>query len=178
MTQENHPLKELEYCPKCGNRSFEEQSPKSLICKECGFNLYLNSAASVVAILINDEGKLLFTVRKYPPSEGTLDLPGGFVDPGETAEEALRREVMEELQLNIQDFNYFGSFTNEYSYGGLTYATLDLAFICFPENYDQIIPGDDVADYVFIDLKDVDVEKIGLHSIRQIVRQLKINFHR
>src|SRR5512140_2698263 len=177
-TSEKHPLEELKYCPRCGNDSFRLQSSKSLICGECGFTLFLNAAASVVAILLDEQGKLLFTYRKYMPSQGFLDLPGGFVDPGETAEAALRREVKEELRLNILDYTYLGSFTNEYQYGGLTYSTLDLAFICLPGNFEDITPGDDVSGFTFIDLKEVDIEKIGLDSIKKIVMELKKNFHR
>lgn len=178
MPSDHHPTRVLKYCPQCGKNTFNPKSEKSLQCSECGFCFYLNAAAAVVAVIFNDEGKLLFTIRKHDPARGMLDLPGGFVDPGETAEQALTREVKEELNLTIVDFSYFGSFTNEYLFGGITYSTLDLAFICFVENFDNMIAADDVDGFAFTDLKKVDFEKISFDSIRQVVRELKRGFHR
>jgi NAD+ diphosphatase len=178
MPADHHPHRVLKYCPSCGNNTFKPHTEKSLKCETCGFCLFMNAAAAVVAILFNDEGKLLFTVRKHEPARGMLDLPGGFVDPGETAEQALSREVKEELNLTLDDVTYFGSFKNEYLYGGITYSTLDLAFICFAENFDNLLAADDVESFAFTDLKEVNFERISFESIKQIVEELKRGFHR
>jgi ADP-ribose pyrophosphatase YjhB (NUDIX family) len=68
--------------------------------------------------------------RKEAPKRGYLGLPGGFVGHGETLEEALGREIQEELNLAIKDFRYFGSFPNRYDYKRVTYFTIDALFIC------------------------------------------------
>ena len=58
----------------------------------------MNPSAANVAIIKNSEGEILVTLRKQEPAKGTLDLPGGFTEIGETSEEGVKREVMEEPQ--------------------------------------------------------------------------------
>ena len=95
-------------------------------------NVYLpiifNAAAAVAAIIFNDEGKLLFTRRAIQPYKGMLDLLGGFVDHMETAENALCRELNEELGITATELEYFCSSPNEYPFSGLSVFTLDLVF--------------------------------------------------
>ena len=69
----------------------------------------MNPSAANVAIIKNSEGEILVTLRKQEPAKGTLDLPGGFTEIGETSEEGVKREVMEETQLEITNLRYFGS---------------------------------------------------------------------
>ena len=56
-------------------------------------------------------------------------MPGGFIDPGETAEEALVREVREETGVEVFDLNYLASFPNDYAYGGIVSSVTDLFFV-------------------------------------------------
>ena len=53
-------------------------------------------ALSVDAVVFDDQGRLLLIQRKYPPFQGQYALPGGFVDYGETVEDAVQRELLEE----------------------------------------------------------------------------------
>ena len=56
---------------------------------------------------MNADGELLVVTRNRDPAKGTWDLPGGFLDPGETYEQGLRRELREELNLDIFALRYF-----------------------------------------------------------------------
>ena len=51
----------------------------------------MNPSAANVAIIKNSEGEILVTLRKQEPAKGTLDLPGGFTEIGETSEEGVKR---------------------------------------------------------------------------------------
>ena len=124
--------------------------------------------AAVAAVIRNEKNEILFTVRKHEPAIGMLDLPGGFVDMGETAEEAIRREILEELNLEISTLEYWGSFTNKYLYAEVEYQTLDLVFLCSVKTFETIKAADDVSGYVFKDPGCVKPEEIGLESIRSI----------
>jgi mutator protein MutT len=126
-------------------------------------------SASVAAIIRNQNNEVLFTVRKHDPAAGMLDLPGGFIDLGETAESAIVREIQEELNLNISMMKFIGTFPNKYLYGELEYQTLDLVFNCTVESFENLQVADDVSGYVFRDSGTVQRQEIGLDSIREIV---------
>ena len=55
----------------------------------------------VVASIIHQDGKILATQRGYGDFKGLWEFPGGKIEPGETPEEALRREIHEELNIDI-----------------------------------------------------------------------------
>lgn len=92
--------------------------------------LYFNIACAVGGLIVDQTGRLLLVRRAKGPSQGLLALPGGFVDPGETAEEALRREVREEVGLSVEIAAAIGSHQNAYSYKGITYPVLDFFYVC------------------------------------------------
>ena len=91
-----HPLSLFKFCPRCGSAQFAISDGRAKRCADCGFTYYQNASASTVAVIFNTRGELLTARRALEPARGTLDLPGGFVDPGETLEEGCRREVREE----------------------------------------------------------------------------------
>jgi ADP-ribose pyrophosphatase YjhB (NUDIX family) len=95
-----------------------------------------------------------------------LDLPGGFVEFDETVEDGLRREIREELNLEVTDFRYLASASNDYCYAGVPYKTTDLFFVCETQDLTEILPGDDVADYVLTDPRDVDPASLAFGSTR------------
>lgn len=66
--------------------------------------------------------------RSNNPGKGMLGLPGGFVDPGERAEEAAVRECLEETGLEAKRLSFVGSWPNEYIFKNVTYKTCDLYF--------------------------------------------------
>lgn len=80
----------FKYCPNCSSQNLTYVNNFKLHCSDCDFVLYHNIAAAV-AIIFTYEDKILFTERNVDPDKGKLDLPGGFIDPNETAEEAACR---------------------------------------------------------------------------------------
>lgn len=170
ITDPAFPAFLFRFCPVCGAETFLPPKGKSFVCNRCGFVLYFNSAAAVAAIIINQAGEVLFTVRESDPARGFLDLPGGFVDPGETAEEALLREIGEELNLRIESYRFLASFANKYLYKGVLYHTTDLVYVCKVTGLHEARPGDDVSGFVFRDPEEVGEEEIGLDSIKAALR--------
>jgi ADP-ribose pyrophosphatase YjhB (NUDIX family) len=160
----------ITHCPQCGSESLVWPSPKNFTCTACGFMLYLNIAAAV-AIIIECQGKILFGVRKHEPQRGMLDLPGGFVDQRETAEDALRREVKEELGIMVHDMCYLFSFPNKYLYRGIEYDTLDLVFLVQFDEFPQAVAADDLADLLWIERNAIDFDRIGFSSLRKAVQR-------
>ena len=164
------------YCPVCGSSSFVPNNEKSKHCERCGFVFYMNASAAVAAFIVNEAGELLVCRRAKNPAKGTLDLAGGFVDNDETAEEALKREICEELGAQIADARYLFSLPNKYEYSGLTVPTLDLFYECTLLSTENLTPSDDVEECFFIPLKEINVELFGLKSIKEgLARYLIMN---
>lgn len=159
------------YCPACGARRFQEYNFKSKQCDECGFVYYYNPSAAVAAFVLNEKGELLVCRRAKDPVKGTYDLPGGFVDYAETAEQAVVRELQEETSLILapDSVSYLFSFPNTYPYCGLDVYTLDLFFLCHIEGRSILQAADDVAECFFLPLNEIRPDDFGLDSIRQAV---------
>src|SRR5690606_8958188 len=115
-------------------------------CPACGFHYYHNVAAAVAAVIVHD-GCVLVTRRAREPAAGLLDLPGGFVDPGEAAEHALHRELAEELGWNARDCvpRYLGTRPNTYLYAGVRYATCDLFYRYDPPTRPHLVGNAEIA---------------------------------
>jgi ADP-ribose pyrophosphatase YjhB (NUDIX family) len=157
------------FCPVCGSGDFHQHNVKSKKCIACGFNLYVNPAAAVAVFIINTEGELLVSVRGKEPVKGTFDLPGGFVDEHETAEEAVYREIQEELGVEINQAKYLFSLPNEYLFSGWTTPTLDLFYLYEVVGEFKPVPADDVAACFFVPLNQLDPASFGLGSVRKAV---------
>lgn len=169
----NHPLKSFEYCPRCGSKHFNINGERSRHCSNCNLTYYANASASTAAIITNSKGEVLLATRAFDPAKGKLDLPGGFVDMNESAEEAIIREIKEELNLDVQNPQYLFSLPNEYHFSGITVHTLDLFFKVEIDDNAIITSADDVASAQFYDLNNVNIEDIGLDSIKKAIEKLK-----
>ena len=157
------------FCPGCGAKGIAVRADRSVLCKQCGFHYYFNAAAAVAGLIEDDIGRLLMTVRARDPAKGALDLPGGFVDFDETAEDALIREVKEELSLEVKKCFYFKSFPNTYLYDNITMRTVDLAFICAVESFGSQKLSEEIKDVRFLNPLEISLDRIGFDSIRNIV---------
>jgi len=161
-----HPLSQFKYCPKCGSGRFFENNFKSKKCEDCEFIYYFNSCGATVALIFNENNELLVATRAHNPAKGTLDMPGGFVDMFETAEEAVAREVKEETGLYINSLQYLFSLPNIYIYSGFEVHTIDMFYVCRVNNSDNLKADDDVAKLEFIKLSDIRPELFGLNSVK------------
>ena len=169
-----HPLEKFAYCPVCGSPRFEENNFKSKKCAACGFTYYANPCSATAAFIVNDHDEMLVVRRAKAPAKGTLDLPGGFVDMGETVEQGMRREIKEETGLDVHDIQYLFSSPNVYMYSGMGIHTLDMDFLVpvhgEPEALKAIVrAADDAAEALWIPISQVNPADFGLTSIRNAV---------
>ncbi len=161
----------FKFCPNCASQNIEFENHRRFECFDCGMVYYQNVAAAV-AVIIEKDGEILFTVRKREPKLGMLDLPGGFTDPDETSEETCARELKEELNLDIPafDFQYFKSQPNNYLYQGIPYKTEDLVFTArLPENVNFNLEESEISEIRWIRNSEINLEKIGFDSLRKAI---------
>ena len=166
-----HPLDKFRFCPSCGSPRFEVNDFKSKRCLACGFTYYANPCSATAAFIRNGRRELLVAVRGKEPARGTLDLPGGFVDMDETAEEGMMREIREETALVGAAPRYLFSIPNRYLYSGMVIHTLDMFFEVSVA--DDAVPhaDDDAAELRWMPLSSIDPADFGLQSISEGVRR-------
>lgn len=159
-------MKILKYCPSCGKETLHWDGEKKWSCPECNFTLY-NNVAGAVAVVIRYQDEIYLTRRNRDPKKGKLDLAGGFVDPKESAEETCKRELFEELQLDvdISNLKYLTSLPNVYQYKEIDYNTIDLFYeYHVPEKFEVNLELSEISEAVWIPLKELDLEDIAFDS--------------
>lgn len=97
----NPALAEARFCPKCGQPA-DVKFPRRIACSHCGYSAYFNPKPVAGAIPVDQQGRVILLRRGFDPGQGLWTFPGGFVDLGESVEEAARRETSEELQIAIE----------------------------------------------------------------------------
>jgi NAD+ diphosphatase len=170
--QSSEKIKPFNYCPACGSSDISFSDMKKLVCRDCSLTYYQNVAAAAAAILECDK-KIVLIKRAREPGKGRLDLPGGFVNPKESAEEALRREVKEELKIKIGKLKYLGSYPNVYKYEGVVYNTCDLFFY---SKIDALEPGFDrteIEELLLVDASEIPEDRIAFESVKMGLRIFK-----
>ena len=139
MTTINGFKNDFKLCPMCGSKRIENHGDRKWLCPDCGFDLY-NNVASAVGIIIYDKyNNVLFEERAKNPRKGFLAVPGGFVDFGESAEEAVVRECREEIGVPVEGAVFLCTAPNIYEYKNIEYKTCDIFFTAqLPSQFDSI----------------------------------------
>ena len=166
----------FKHCPNCTSTNTEFPNNVRFLCHDCGFT-YFHNIAAAVAVVFRYEDKVLFTVRNMEPDKGKLDLPGGFIDPNETAQEAACREVLEEMgmQINPSQLRFITTFPNNYLYKEVPYRTMDIFFECrLAGEQVHIVAPDEIKALQWFPLYEIPEEQIGFVSVRTVIQQLKV----
>ncbi len=96
-----------QYCGRCGTQTEAVEGENAKICPECGFISYTRISPAIITAVLKDDKILLARGSNFP--ENWYSIIAGFVEPGETLEECVTREVMEEVGLEVKNIRYFGS---------------------------------------------------------------------
>ena len=108
----NPALQEAKFCPRCGQPA-DVAYPRSISCPHCGYGAYFNPKPVAAAIPVTPDNKIVLLRRGFDPGKGLWTFPGGFVDLGETVEEAARREAREEIQVSVELGALVGVYSRE-----------------------------------------------------------------
>ena len=97
----NPALEEARFCPRCAQLA-DVDYPRSISCPSCGYGAYYNPKPVAAAIPLTDDGSVVLLRRAFDPGKDLWTFPGGFVDLGESVEDAAHRETDEELKIAIE----------------------------------------------------------------------------
>ncbi len=157
------------FCPKCGNK-LRKISPRNTQCDACGLDYYVNPRPCNAIIITNASSQILLVRRAVEPSKGMWDLPGGFVDLGETIEESVIREAREELGIEVDTLRYIFSGCDRYVYKGLNYHTLGFVFSVRIKS-GTMKPHDDVSGFRFFAEDEIPWDSLAFPVIKQTLRK-------
>ena len=123
-------MTDFQFCPLCGSRLVPKPAAPDEGRPACpsGQFIHFNNPSPTVQGWIERDRAYLLLRRNEEPYLGEWDLPGGFVEMGESPRDAVRREVLEETGLTVTPTEVIGAFTSEY--GDTGKHTIDIAYLC------------------------------------------------
>lgn len=139
----------IRYCPQCAGQMLEKvvDSKPRAVCDSCGFIFYQGPKLAVAVIVI-DGKKILLNKRDIEPQRGLWSFPSGYVDVGESVEEAAVRETREETGLEVRLDGLVGVYSHrERPVVLIVYAGTVIG--------GELIIGNEVQDIGFFDLHDL-----------------------
>src|ERR1051325_5266414 len=158
---------QFHFCPRCGAAALAQKEPRFFGCAACDFHFYLNIAPAAGGIITDEAGRVLLIRRAHEPGRGKFAIPGGFVDEGECAEDAVRREVREEVGLEVTALRFLCSFPNQYRFAGSVYAVLDFFFTCEVASLETSGNAEEVTAILWVPPAKIDLDEIAFPSVRR-----------
>lgn len=95
------------YCGQCGGRTRLEENEQAMICPACSLSWYPRISPCVIVLVTRGEDLLLARSPRF--RDGMYSALAGFVEPGESLEATLHREIAEEVAIRVGNIRYFGS---------------------------------------------------------------------
>lgn len=96
-----------QFCGKCGGKMDAKEDERVKICPKCNISNYPRISPAVIVSVINDGKILLANAKRF--KSNFYSVLAGFVEAGESFEESIRREIREEVNIEIKNIKYFGS---------------------------------------------------------------------
>jgi 8-oxo-dGTP diphosphatase len=166
-------MQKFSFCPVCGFKIEEKFLPKEervrLICTKCEFIFYQNPKPTVSALIVNDKNQIILTKRGIEPFLNYWDIPGGFMEIGETPVDGLKREMLEELSVHIEPIRLLGIYMD--TYGNEDITTLNIFYVAKIVT-GNINPQSDVIDVKWFDLDNIP-EKIAFKNSKSAIEDYK-----
>lgn len=164
---------EFNFCRRCGE-PLQELGSGHWTCKNK--HSTFSNPLPATGIFFIDGDKILVSRRAIDPGKGYLDSVGGFIDVGETAEESIKREILEETGLNVGDYEdpvMYCTASTGYLFEGEEMQILSTFFWSKLKPHAEPVANDDVAELLYVPLKDVDLSEFFGEDVKIALRRLR-----
>ena len=155
------------FCGVCGEKTAFDTAERAMVCPKCGNKIYPRINPAVIVGVTNGN-KLLLT--KYNHAHAYNALVAGFTEIGETMEETVRREVMEEVGLKVKNIRYYKS-----QPWGIA-ADILMGFYCDVDGDDTIHRDDNELKYAaWVERQDIELQPDSLSLTNEMMQRFKEN---
>ena len=137
-----------QYCGACGGATAIRANERARECPQCGLAVFPRLAPAVMGLVRREQELLLARSARFP--EGLYSALAGFVEPGETLEQCLEREVREEVGIRIHNVRYFASQPWPFPH------SLMIAFFADYHSGEVRVDGEEIVDARWFDVKDLE----------------------
>jgi NAD+ diphosphatase len=168
----------MKYCEQCATELVKEAEAK-YHCPGCGSDFYINPRGACAVFLLDTEGKLVLAKRAHEPHVGKLDPIGGFLDIGESFEEAMYRELKEESGLNphdISELEYLGSAYDPYPWQNRITPVASVYFLAKLKDGAVYKANDDVADIVHVAIDQIGKDDVAWRGMWLMLEKFRQKF--
>ncbi|MBD3296595.1 MAG: NUDIX domain-containing protein [Candidatus Omnitrophica bacterium] len=147
-------MEHFKFCPYCRAKlkKGDVDGRQRLYCADCGWINYRNPVPVAVCLLRDERKRLLLIKRAIDPCAGSWALAGGFIEMGESVEEAGVRELLEETGLYAEPVRVTGARVQRSATYGYV---LVVGVECRLAGGGVLSPGDDAAEAAFFDVNDL-----------------------
>jgi NAD+ diphosphatase len=98
----------FQFCGRCGSKTTNMENERAKICRTCNLISYPRQSPAIIVAITRGDKLLLARSKRFKPSD-MYSVLAGFVDPGESFEECVRREIREEVSIEVKNIQYFGN---------------------------------------------------------------------
>lgn len=158
------------FCGKCGKPMVHSQIERAMCCTECGNVSYPIICPSVIVAIRNGNKLLLTRYQASHSAYRNYALVAGYMETGETAEDTVRREVMEEVGLKVKNITYYKSQPWPFSGAFL------MGFFCDVDGDDTISrEEEELAEAVWMEREDLPDRSYDVSLTSEMMEQFRLN---
>lgn len=155
------------FCCRCGHQTKQHRLEMAMICPSCHYRQYPRISPCIIVII--RDGRRILLAKGKRASHHYYGLIAGFVEVGETLEQAVQRETLEEVGIQLTNIQYLGSQPWPFP------SNLMLAFSADYAGGDIVLQAEEIADAQFFDIDDLPpLPNAGSIAYRMIQQHIKI----